>query len=198
MLLPCRNQHVGQHYGLPYPPTLYPTTRDTNYHIPPVGQAEATGGILSLGLTSSGDKKNWLVLCMSLELTLNAHKFTMEGQSDFTNKLISQRKHPFCSSNLYYLKDKSVIFIKNLRKICDMWLRIERVTECMFYLSKIEHFITLMHTPTQTHKHTLRGLPVPHKSINDVPVVHIHNEHTVELLTIVLTQLRANLYTRHN
>ncbi len=55
------------------------------------------------------------------------------------------------------------------------------------------------HTPTPTHTHIpthYRGLPVPHKSINDVSIVHVHNEHTVELLTIVLTQLRANLYTQ--
>lgn len=38
-------------------------------------------------------------------------------------------------------------------------------------------------------------VPVPNKAVNDIPIVYINNEYSVELLTIVFAQLRSYLET---
>ena len=39
-----------------------------------------------------------------------------------------------------------------------------------------------------------QGLPVSDKAIDDVSVVHVHNQNSVELFPIILAQLGAYLY----
>ena len=52
-----------------------------------------------------------------------------------------------------------------------------------------------MYNNTYVHVCTVVVAPVPHKAVDDVSVMNIHNQYRVELLTVIFRQLRTNLNT---